>query len=277
MKRTNKLIKKNQLSRLVNRFSKSYVIEEMEKNLRQAKSTELLITNIDDNAIIKSAPIPNDALKSIADSINKNGLTNPLIVRPKKNYYEVVFGRKRLLAMKKYKIYKAPARIINVSDEEMLFMLLADNREQRDANIIETALVLKELSEKYNYNQTTLAELAHQSRSQITNILRLLNLPKWIIDDISIGKLSYGHAKAIASLPETSIEELVNKIYEENLSVREIENLAKKKHAKGNQDTSVILLKKFKCEVDNKDKTLVISFANNKEKDKFLKDISKNN
>ncbi|MCQ2795114.1 MAG: ParB/RepB/Spo0J family partition protein [Bacilli bacterium] len=277
MNKTNRLLKKNQLSKLVNRFSKSYVIEEMEKNLRQAKSTELLVTNIDDNAIIKSAVIPNDALKNIADSINKNGLTNPLIVRPKKNYYEIVFGRKRLLAMKKYKIYKAPARIINVSDEEMLFMLLADNREQRDANIIETALVLKELSEKYNYNQTTLAELAHQSRSQITNILRLLNLPKWIIDDISVGKLSYGHAKAIASLPETSIEELVNKIYEEGLSVREIEGLAKKKHAKGNQDTSVILLKKFKCEVDNKDKTLVISFTNNKEKDKFLENISKNN
>lgn len=277
MSKTNKLIKKNQLSKLVNRFSKSYVIEEMEKNLRQAKSTELLVTNIDDNSIIKSAIIPNDALKNIADSINKNGLTNPLIVRPKKNYYEIVFGRKRLLAMKKYKIYKAPARIINVSDEEMLFMLLADNREQRDANIIETALVLKELSEKYNYNQTTLAELAHQSRSQITNILRLLNLPKWIIDDISVGKLTYGHAKAIASLPETSIEELVNRIYEEKLSVREIENLAKKKHAKGNQDTSSILLKKYKCEVDNKDKSLVISFTSNKEKEKFLKEISKNN
>lgn len=275
MSKTNRLLKKNQLSKLVNRFSKSYVIEEMEKNLRQAKSTELLVTNIDDNAVIKSAVIPNDALKNIADSINKNGLTNPLIVRPKKNYYEIVFGRKRLIAMKKYKIYKAPARIINVSDEEMLFMLLADNREQRDANIIETALVLKELSEKYNYNQTTLAELAHQSRSQITNILRLLNLPKWIIDDISIGKLSYGHAKAIASLPDSSIEELVSKIYEEGLSVREIENLAKKKHAKGNQDTSVILLNKFKCEVDNKDKTLVISFTNNKEKDKFLENISK--
>ncbi|MCQ2787180.1 MAG: ParB/RepB/Spo0J family partition protein [Bacilli bacterium] len=275
MSKTNRLLKKNQLSKLVNRFSKSYVIEEMEKNLRQAKSTELLVTNIDDNAVIKSAVIPNDALKNIADSINKNGLTNPLIVRPKKNYYEIVFGRKRLIAMKKYKIYKAPARIINVSDEEMLFMLLADNREQRDANIIETALVLKELSEKYNYNQTTLAELAHQSRSQITNILRLLNLPKWIIDDISIGKLSYGHAKAIASLPDSSIEELVSKIYEEGLSVREIENLAKKKHAKGNQDTSVILLNKFKCEVDSKDKTLVISFTNNKEKDKFLENISK--
>lgn len=277
MSKTNKFLKKNQLSKLVNRFSKSYVIEEMEKNLRQAKSTELLVTNIDDNAVIKSAVIPNDTLKSIADSINKNGLTNPLIVRPKKNYYEIVFGRKRLIAMKKYRIYKAPARVINVSDEEMLFMLLADNREQRDANIIETALVLKELSEKYNYNQTTLAELAHQSRSQITNILRLLNLPKWIIDDISIGKLSYGHAKAIASLPDSSIEELVNKIYEEKLSVREIENLAKKKHAKGNQDTSLILLRKFKCEVDNKDKTLVINFTNNKEKEKFLKDITKNN
>ena len=70
MSKTNRLIKKNQLSKLVNRFSKSYVIEEMEKNLRQAKSTELLVTNIDDNSIIKSAIIPNDALKNIRQSTN---------------------------------------------------------------------------------------------------------------------------------------------------------------------------------------------------------------
>ncbi|MCQ2792113.1 MAG: ParB/RepB/Spo0J family partition protein [Bacilli bacterium] len=276
MSKPNKFLKKNQLSKLVNRFSKSYVIEEMERNLRQAKETELLVTNIDDNAIIKSAIIPNETLKNIADSISKTGLNHPLIVRPKKNYYEIIFGRKRLLAMKKYKIYKAPARIINVNNEEMLFMLLADNRGQRNANIIETALVLKELSEKYHYNQATLGELAHQSRSQITNILRLLNLPKWIIDDISIGKLTYGHAKAIASLPETTIEDFVRKIYEEKLSVREIEELAKKQHQHGNKDNSTILLNKFKCEIENKDKTLIINFTNNKDKDKFYKTILKN-
>ena len=115
MSKTNKLIKKNQLSKLVNRFSKSYVIEEMEKSLRQAKSTELLVTNIDDNSIIKSAIIPNDALKNIADSINKNGLTHPLIVRPKKNYYEIVFGRKRLIAMKKYN--KPEIKLISIEME----------------------------------------------------------------------------------------------------------------------------------------------------------------
>lgn len=268
----NRLIKKNQLSKLVNRFSKSYVIEEMEKNLRQAKSTELLVTNIDDNAVIKSAVIPNDTLKNIADSINKSGLTNPLIVRPKKNYYEIVFGRKRLLACKKYKIYKAPARIINVNDEEMLFMLLADNREQRDANIIETALVLKELSEKYHYDQKTLAELAHQSRSQITNILRLLNLPKHIVDDISIGKLSYGHAKAIASLPETKIEQLAEKIYKEQLSVREIENIVKKINS-NKDDNDFFIFNKYHCDLNEKEKTVTITFKTATDKDKFIKDL----
>jgi len=273
MKSRNKLVKKNQLSTLVNRFSKSYVIEEMERNLRQNKTTELLVNNIDDNTIIKSAIISDEILKNVANSINKSGLTNPLIVRPKKNYYEIVFGRKRLLACKKFSILKAPVVIINVSDEEMLLMLLADNREQRDGNIIETALILKELSEKFNYNQVTLADIAHTSRSQITNILRLLNLPKHIIDDISVGKLSYGHAKAIASLPETTIESLVNKIYKDNLSVRQIETISKNYHSKNKFDTTVTLLNKYKCEVDNKDRAVLIKFENNKQKEDFLNEI----
>lgn len=274
MKSTNRIIRKNQLSKLVNRFSKSYVIEEMERTLRQAKGSDLLVSNIDDNAIIKSAIIPNETLKDVAASINKSGLTNPLIVRPKKDYYEIIFGRKRLLACKKYKIDKVPARIINVNDEEMLLMLLADNREQKNANIIENALVLKELSDKYNYNQKTLADIAHQSRSQITNILRLLNLPKHIIDDISIGKLSYGHAKAIASLPEDKINELANKIYNEKLSVRQIEEIAKNQH-NNHKENKDILLKKYKAKIKTHDKSITISFSNNEERNKFLEEIKK--
>ncbi|MCQ2793978.1 MAG: ParB/RepB/Spo0J family partition protein [Bacilli bacterium] len=268
-----KLLKKNQLSNLVNRFSKSYVIEEMERNLQQNKSTELLVTNIDDNAYLKSAPIRTEVLRSIADSLEKH-MTSPLVVRPKKEYYEVVFGRKRLLACKKYKIAKVPVIIIKIADEEMLLMLLADIRAQADANTIEMGLILKELAEKYNFRQKTLAGLAHQSRSQITNILRILNLPKHILDDISLNKLSYGHAKAIASLPETRIEELVERIYKEKLSVRDIEQIVKEQHT-NQDDNRTLLLNKYQCKVTNKDKAITINFVSNKEKDNFLKDLNR--
>lgn len=276
MKKTKtKILNKNQLSNLVARFSKSYVIEEMERSIKQAKSTELEIKNIDDNSIIKSAPIPNEILKNVADSIVKSGLTNPLIVRPKKDYYEIVFGRKRLLACKKYKpLVKVPVFIINVTDEEMLFMLLADNREQREANIIETALILKEMSEKHHYNQQTLADIAHQSRSQITNILRILNLPKNVIDDISLNKLSYGHARALVSLPEDSINELASRIHQENLSVREVEKIVKEQR-KGNDKNDLRVLNKYFCTITNSDTSLIIKFKSIADKNNFLKDIKK--
>lgn len=268
-----KLLKKNQLSTLVNRFSKSYVIEEMERNLQQNKTTELLVNNIDDNAILKKALIPDETLKSIYDSLEK-GMSSPLVVRPKKSYYEIIFGRKRLLACKKYKITKMPVIIIKIEDEEMLMMLLADTRESRHASIIEMALILKELTEKYNFNQKTLAGLAHQSRSQITNILRILNLPGHIIDDISLGKLSYGHAKAIASLPETKIEQLVERIYEEKLSVRQIESVVKTMNADVTSKPKKIL-GKYECDIDTHNKNIVITFNSNKERDDFLEDINK--
>jgi len=247
----------------------------MERSLRQGKQTELLVNDIDDNGIIKSAILKEDTLKDIADSINKSGLSNPLVVRPKKGYYEIIFGRKRLLACKHYKIPKAPVVIINVQDEEMLLMLLADNREQRDGNIIEMALILDSLSKKFNYSQKTLSEVAHQSRSQITNILRMLNLPKHIIDDLSINKLSYGHAKAIASLPETKIENLVKKIYQDNLSVRETEKIVQKYKNTNDIETTSLLLKKYKCILNEKEKQLTIKFNSDNEKQEFIKEIKK--
>lgn len=274
-KASNKILSKNQLSNLVSRFSKSYVIEEMERNLKRAKSTELLVKNIDDNSVLKNAPIPDGILKNVADSIAKTGITNPLIVRPKKDYYEIVFGRKRLLACKNYKpVFKVPVFILDINDEEMLFMLLADNREQRDANIVETALILNELSKKYHYNQQTLANIAHQSRSQITNILRILNLPKRIIDDISLNKLSYGHARALASLPEDSINELANKIHQENLSVRDIERIVKEQRH-GTSKNNFKVLNKYDCNIVNSDTSIIIKFKSIADKNNFLTEIKR--
>ena len=272
----NKILKKNQLSKLVNRFSKNFVVEEIERNLRNNQTTNLLTNDINDNPFIKNALISTEVINNVGNSITKNGLSsNPLVVRKKKDFYEIVLGRKRLLASKKIGIPQVPVIIINISDEEMLLMLLADNREQKEGNVIEMAMILQELNKTYGYDQKTLAEIAHQSRSQITNILRILNLPTHIINDIAIGKLSYGHARAIISLPEDTIEQLTKKIYQDKLSVREVEYLAKKKHKNGNKNNSVLLLNKFTSTLEIKDKSVTVNFDNNKERDEFLKEIHK--
>jgi ParB family chromosome partitioning protein len=277
MKRKNnneKIIKSN-LSTLVNKFSKSDVIVDMEK-VYQSLSPKLVKTDmIDDNTYLKKARVDDGILQKIALNIKENGLKSPLVIRPKKDHFEIVLGRKRLLASKLSKVDSVPAVVIDVSDEEMLLMLLADNRDQRNANVIETALLCKELCSSYKYSQQTLSSFIHQSRSQITNIMRLLNLPDVVIRDISVCKLSYGHAKAIASLPESIVLETVDEIYNYHLSVREIENIVKRyKNRESQSDGEEQLLnRKYRCFTLIKKNSVTFSFNSEEEKRTFINDI----
>lgn len=215
------------LSELVRKFSKNDVIAEMEKEYQSVAAKNIPLFQIDDNSFIKRVPMPFEAVDRIYKSIGEKGLFNPLVVRPSGSHYELVLGRKRYYAAKKAGLKEVPAVIKEVGDEETLLMLLADTRDQREANIVEMALVYEELAERFGYSQATLADLSHQSRSQVTNTMRILRLPDHIIDEISEGKLSYGHAKAIVSLSDEEIEETVRLIHQEKLSVRQTEEFAK--------------------------------------------------
>lgn len=277
MKRKNnndKIIKSN-LSSLVNKFAKSDVIVDMEKVYQSLSPKYVKTDMIDDNIYLKKAKIAENILHKISINIKENGLKSPLVIRPKKDHFEIVLGRKRLLASKISKIEMVPVVVSNVSDEEMLLMLLADNRDQRNANVIETALLCRELCSSYHYSQQTLSVFIHQSRSQITNIMRLLNLPDSVIRDISVGKLSYGHAKAIASLPESIVIETVDEIYNYHLSVREIENIVKRYKNRELQLNSEeqLLNRKYHCFTSIKKNSVSFSFSSEEEKRSFINEI----
>jgi ParB family transcriptional regulator, chromosome partitioning protein len=201
-----------------------------------------------------------------------------LVVRPSGSHYELILGRKRYYAAKKAGLSEVPSVIKDVGDEETLLMLLADTRDQREGNVVEMALVYQALSERFLYSQATLADLSHQSRSQVTNIMRILGLPDHIIHEISIGKLSYGHAKAIASLSDEEIEQVVALIHLENLSVRQTEELAKQysktplalpsecDDLKRQFGASAALIKKT---------SVTFSFASEENKNRFLEELRK--
>ncbi len=218
---------KNSLGELIKKFSKNDVIAEMEKEYQSIAAKNIPLALIDDNAFVKRVEIPSEVVDRIAKSVSEKGLFNPLIVRPSGSHYELILGRKRYFGSKKAHLSEVPAVIAEVGDEETLLMLLADTRDQREGNVVEMALVYGELAKRFDYSQSTLANLSHQSRSQVTNTMRILSLPDHVIDEISSGRLSYGHAKAIASLSDEEIEEVVKLIHEENLSVRQTEALAK--------------------------------------------------
>lgn len=261
-------ILKNSLKGLLNKFAENDVIAALEKEYSAEPSRQIPASLIDDTPFIKKAKMPKETLDRFASSILKNGVFSPLIVRPKGNHYELVLGRKRFQGGKRAGLKEFPCVIIDESDEVVLLTLLADTRDQRESNVVEMALICQALHTRFGYTQESLGKLSHQSRSQITNTLRILRLPDDILDDICLGKLSYGHAKAIVSLSESEIRDLVKRIYNEKLSVRETEVIAKKEAISAG-------IKTKKYAIKEGPKTLLITFESEEEKAKFLKRLLK--
>ena len=194
------------LKDLLNRYSQNDVIAEMEREYASISSKNIPLSSIDDNHVVKKVSFPKEMIHSLGESLKEKGFFSPLLV-----------------AVLKY----VPCIIRDVSDEEVLLTLLADTLDQREGNVVEMALIFEALQEKYKYSQKTLGDLAHLSRSQVTNILRLLHLPDEVLKEVMLGTLSYGHARAVASLSDKRILDMVKKIHKEHLSVRETEYLAK--------------------------------------------------
>jgi ParB family chromosome partitioning protein len=267
------------LSELVKRFSKDDVIAEMEKEYQSVAAKNIPLIEIDDNSFIKRIPVREEDIERITPSVTEKGLYNPLVVRPSGSHYELILGRKRYYAAKRSHLVEVPAVIKDFGDEETLLMLLADTRDQRNGNVVEMALIYQVLCERFSYSQKTLAELSHQSRSQVTNILRLLQLPDPVVKEISQGTLTYGHAKAIASLSDDEIERIIALIHERHLSVRETENMAKQYSAIPQAFPSKMEELKTLTHAESvliKKTSVSFLFAKEEEKDAFLASLRSN-
>ena len=225
------------LSELITRFSQQNIVEEIEKRYQSAPAKLIPISQIDDNAFVAAAVIPEETTEYFAERLREKGFYTPLVVRTKEDgRYEIILGRKRFYGARKAGMLSLPCAFAEVEDEEVLLMLLADTRDQREANVVEMALVCRALQEKFGYGQQTLAELSHQSRCQISNILRILKLPKQLQEAVCVGRLSYGHGRALASLSEDEAAVLGKRVLEEGLSVREVESIIKQMRQGGNAD-----------------------------------------
>jgi len=251
------------LSELVTRFSQENIVAEIEKRYQSAPAKLIPIAQIDDNAFVESVTLPEETTEYFAERLKEKGFYTPLVVRTKEDgRYEIILGRKRFYGARKAGIHSLPCAFAEVEDEETLLMLLADTRDQREANVVEMALVCKALQDKFDYNQQTLAELSHQSRCQISNILRILKLPKELQQAICLGKLSYGHGRALASLPEQEALRLGRRILHEGLSVREVETIAK--HMRGDEEES----KPYSLRIE--DNQLHITFSSAEDLERFI-------
>ena len=162
-------------------------------------------------------------LAELSDSIKQNGILQPLLVREKGDHYEIVAGERRFLAQ----LEEVPVVIKAISDEEVFKLALIENLQRSDLSPIEEAQGYKQLIKQENLTQDDLAKVLSKSRSAITNTLRLLDLPTEVQTLMAEGRISAGHARTILSVSgkEGRIK-LAQKVIEENLSVRQTENLA---------------------------------------------------
>lgn len=173
-------------------------------------------------------------LEELSLSIKEKGVIQPLIVTPvpgNENKYELIAGERRLRASKIAGLSRVPVVVIDVEDEnDLLELALIENIQRTDLNPIEEADAYRKLIEKFGYTQEETAKRVGKQRSTITNLLRLLKLPKLIQSDISSGVLSEGHGRVLIRLIEEpfKIQEARDEIIKGGLSVRQTEKLLKK-------------------------------------------------
>ena len=169
-----------------------------------------------------------DALLELSDSIKQFGVLQPLLVRKRKDYYEIIAGERRWRAAKLAGVKEVPVIEKEYTDQEILEIGLIENIQRENLNPIEEAIAYKRLLEEFNLKQDEVAERLSKSRTAVTNSMRLLKLSdkvqQMIIDDM----ISTGHARALLAIDDPELQyTLANKIFDEKLSVRETEKLVK--------------------------------------------------
>ncbi len=200
------------------------------KNSNVGQETKIPIANLKPSPSQPRRLFNKNSINELADSINAKGLVQPLVVRPSPsdaNNYEIIAGERRWRAAQIAQLHEVPVVIRNFNDTEALEVAIIENVQRSDLSPIEEAAGYKRLIENHGHTQEDLSGIVGKSRSHIANIIRLLSLPQSIQDMITEGKISSGHARAImnSAFPEQLAEKIIN----ENLSVRDAENLAKDK------------------------------------------------
>ena len=200
-----------------------------EKIVKETSKDEIEMLKIDE---LRSNPyqprkvFDEDALKELAESIKEHGVFQPIIVKKSIKGYEIIAGERRVKASKLAGKDTIPAIIRDFNDTQMMEIALLENLQREDLNAIEEANAYKKLQDTLSLTQEELAKRLGKSRSHITNMLGLLTLPDSIKKEIEKKTISMGHARVLSKLEnEDQQKELLNKVLNEGLSVRNLEEL----------------------------------------------------
>lgn len=222
----------------------------------------------------QSKYISKDELEKVVSSIKEFGVVTPIIVRKNEDdSYDLITGIKRLTAAKELNIQQIPSVILNIKKEQMIMVLIDETINSDNSNPLEKAYTYQYMAKVLRLTQSEIAIKVNKSRPYITNHLRLLLLPNSIKRLIIAGKISFGQARPLISLPSNDAISLANQIVKEKLSAREVEDrCAEILHNSSDSNTNTIkkLSTKYDCNVTIRKNKLIFETKDSNHLSKLL-------
>ena len=203
----------------------------VKKEVVNAGPIMMKINDVEPNRDQPRKHFEEDALLELADSIKQFGILQPLIVQKRNDYYEIIAGERRWRAAKQAGVKEVPVIIKEYTDQEIVEISLIENIQRENLNPIEEAQAYKRLLNEFRLKQDEVAERVSKSRTAVTNSMRLLKLDERVQQMIIDDMISTGHARALLAVenPEEQYN-LAQRIFDEKLSVRDVEKLVKNLH-----------------------------------------------
>ncbi|MBR2503934.1 MAG: ParB/RepB/Spo0J family partition protein [Oscillospiraceae bacterium] len=201
-----------------------------EQQISEAAVSHVRLSDIDTDPHQPRKTFEPEALESLSQSILEHGVLQPIVLLPAGiGRYTIIAGERRFRAARMAGLSEIPAIVMDVSPQQAKEIALIENLQREDLDPVEVAVGYKSLMESFNLTQDEISKKLSIPRSSVANSLRILNLPKDVLELVKTGELSLGHAKVVLSLHgEAKQLELAQTVAEKNLSVRQAELLAKK-------------------------------------------------
>ncbi|WP_310469240.1 ParB/RepB/Spo0J family partition protein [Sphingomonas sp.] len=167
-----------------------------------------------------------ETITELAESIAERGVLQPILLRPDGDGFQIVAGERRWRAAQRARLHTIPAIVREIDAATTAELALIENIQREDLNAIEEADGYRQLIERHGHTQEAVGKLVHKSRSHVTNLLRLLDLPEFVRDALLRGEISMGHARAVAAAPDPAA--LAQEVIAKDLSVRQTEARARR-------------------------------------------------
>ncbi len=261
-------------------------------SIDKGKIIEIEINKITPNPYQPRKIFKEEEIVELANSIEKNGLINPIVVKKDEDKYILISGERRLRAFEYLGKETIPARILEIDDKGLFLLSIVENLQRVDLTDIEKGESFKKLKEKFKLKDEEIANLIGISRASVTNYIRLTKLPDYIKKDLLEKKVSMGQIKPIITLSEKEMESIYSQIVKKNLTAREVENLVRNIKNKGKKIKNIednTFLNEIKNKIENNypeikklklektKKGLKISFIISEDDiSKIFKDLDKN-